>query len=439
TMNLTEPQAGSDLGLLRAQAARADDGSYRISGQKIFITYGEHDLADNIVHLVLARLPDAPPGTGGISMFLVPKFIPGADGARGTRNSVAAVGIEHKLGLHGSPTCTMAYDGAVGWLVGEEHRGLACMFTMMNLARLSVGIQGVGVAERAFQAALGYARERRQGRTPDSAGNGPDPIVGHPDVEMMLMRMASLTAASRALCYSCAEAIDMSRRAPSDGRAVWAERASLLTPLAKAYATDAAVEVANLGIQVHGGAGYIEESGAAQHLRDARIFPIYEGTNGIQAIDLVLRKLGLGNGAAVTTVTAEIAAIAERAGMSGRSDLRDLQLPLSRAATSLAEATARLSAGLAVGSRRPVLLAASAFLRFFAGVLAAGLLVKGALAAGDDKTGEGAIAKAVFFAQTILPEVVSLRTAVEGATAAVGAEARSLLWDHRMVDRRGEG
>ena len=358
TMNLTEPQAGSDLGLLRAQAVRADLGTYRITGQKIFITYGEHDLADNIVHLVLARLPDAPPGTGGISMFLVPKFIPDADGAPGVRNGAAAVGVEHKLGLHGSPTCTMAFDGASGWLIGEEHRGLACMFTMMNLARLSVGIQGVGVAERAFQEALAYARERRQGRAPDSAGDGPDPIVAHPDVEMMLMRMASLTAASRALCYACAEAIDMGRRAAPEDRAAWAERASLLTPLAKAYATDAAVEVADLGIQVHGGAGYIEETGAAQHLRDARIFSIYEGTNGIQAIDLVLRKLRLGDGAAVTAVTAELAAIAEAVAMSGRSDLRAINAPLSAAVAALADATGSVSGALQRGEKRSALLAA---------------------------------------------------------------------------------
>ena len=323
TMNLTEPQAGSDLSLIRTRATRSGDGTYRISGQKTFITYGEHDLADNIVHLVLARLSDAPEGTAGISMFVVPKFVPGEDGGPGRRNTVTAAGVEHKLGLHGSPTCTMVYDEAIGFLVGEENRGLACMFTMMNLARLSVGVQGVGVAERAYQDALAYARERRQGRAPDADGPGPSHIVAHPDVQMMLLRMAALVAVSRALCYACAHAIDMSRRGPEPNRAAWADRASLLTPVAKAFATDAAIEVANLGIQVHGGAGYIEETGAAQHLRDARVFAIYEGTNGIQAIDLVLRKVPMRDGAVVTAFTAELQGIADALAVSNRAELRD--------------------------------------------------------------------------------------------------------------------
>ncbi len=420
TMNLTEPQAGSDLGLITTRATRSGDGAYRISGEKIFITYGEHDLTENIVHLVLARLPDAPDGTAGISLFLVPKVLPGEV----RRNRVSAAGIEHKLGLHGSPTCTMVYDEAVGFLVGEENRGLACMFTMMNLARLSVGIQGVGVAERAFQEALGYARERRQGRAPGTAG--PSPIVAHPDVQMMLMRMASLVAASRALCYACAHAIDMGRRAPPAERESWADRAGLLTPVAKAYATDAAIEVASLGIQVHGGAGYIEETGAAQHLRDARIFAIYEGTNGIQAIDLVARKLQLRGGAAVNAVTAELAAIADGLAMSRRLDLQTLQAPIAKAAADLGAATAAITAAYR-SERRAALLGAGAYLRIFAMTFAAGLLARGALAAGDDRVGSAAIAKAVFFAQTMLPDVSSLRAAIAGSAAAVGAEATAWL------------
>lgn len=425
TMNLTEPQAGSDLGLITTRATRSEDGAYRISGQKIFITYGEHDLAENIVHLVLARLPDAPEGTAGISMFLAPKFLPGAGGGLGPRNRVTAAGVEHKLGLHGAPTCTMVYDEATGFLVGDEHRGLACMFTMMNLARLSVGIQGVGVAERAWQEALAYARERRQGRAPGAAG--PSPIIAHPDVQMMLLRMASLVAASRALCYACAQAIDMSRRAPAGEREPWADRASLLTPLAKAYCTDAAIEVASLGIQVHGGAGYIEETGAAQHLRDARVFAIYEGTNGIQAIDLVARKLRLGEGAAVNAVTAELAAIVDALRMSRRPELQAMHEPIETAAAELGSATKFVVGAYHGDERRAALLGASAYLRMAAMAVAAGFLAKGALAAEDDQTGRAAIAKAAFFAQTMLPEVSSLKTTVVGATAAVGAGAVGLL------------
>jgi len=421
TMNLTEPQAGSDLSLIRTRATRAGDGTYRISGQKIFITYGEHDLTENIVHLVLARLPDAPEGTAGISMFVVPKVLPGEAGAR---NRVKATGIEHKLGLHGSPTCTMAYDEAVGFLVGEENRGLACMFTMMNLARLSVGIEGVGVAERAFQEALAYARERRQGKAPGA--EGPSPIVAHPDVQMMLMRMASLVAAARALCYVCAHAIDMSRRAPASDREGWADRAGLLTPVAKAYATDAAIEAASLGIQVHGGAGYIEGTGAAQHLRDARVFAIYEGTNGIQAIDLVARKLQVRDGAAVNAVTAELAGIADGVGMSRRLDLQALQAPIANAAAELGAATAFIKDAWQ-RDRRAALLGAGAYLRIFAMTFAGGLLARGALAAGDDAAGSAAIAKAVFFAQTMLPEVASLKAAMSGAAAGLSMETTAWL------------
>src|SRR6184192_3860693 len=294
TMQLTEPQAGSDVGASRTRAERAADGSYRITGQKIFITYGEHDLTDNIIHLVLARLPDAPPGTKGLSLFLIPKFLPNADGSLGGRNDARAHSIEHKLGIHASPTCTMVYGdggGATGFLIGEENRGMTCMFTMMNQARLSVGLQGVAIAERATQQALAYARERKQGRA-TGARSGSSPIIAHPDVKRMLLTMRALTRAARAICYATAVAIDRAKRAADEAaRTAAQERAALLTPVAKAFSTDIGIEVASLGVQVHGGMGYIEETGAAQHYRDGRIAAIYEGTNGIQAIDLVMRKL----------------------------------------------------------------------------------------------------------------------------------------------------
>src|SRR5437764_10170210 len=310
TMQLTEPQAGSDVGALRARVERAGDGTYRITGSKIFITYGEHDLTSNIIHFVLARLPDAPPGTKGISLFLVPKFFVSDDGSLGERNDARCHSIEHKLGIHGSPTCTMVYGdngGAVGWLVGEENRGLACMFTMMDNARLAVGLQGVAIAERATQQALTYARERRQGRAPAAHDAGMSPILAHPDVKRMLLLMRADTRAARAICYRTAAAIDRAHRErEQDARARAHDRASLLTPVAKAFSTDIGIEVASLGIQVHGGMGYIEETGAAQHYRDARIAAIYEGTNGIQAIDLVTRKLPLRGGAAVKSYLDEL-------------------------------------------------------------------------------------------------------------------------------------
>src|SRR5690349_20030791 len=310
TMQLTEPQAGSDVGALRTKAERNPDGTYRISGQKIFITYGEHDLTDNIIHFVLARLPDAPAGNRGISLFLVPKFLVNKDGSLGARNDVRAHSIEHKLGIHASPTCTMVYGdngGAVGYLVGEENRGLACMFTMMNLARLSVGLQGVGIAERATQQAMQYARERKQGRAL-GATSGSSAIIEHPDVKRMLMTMRALTRAARAICYATAGAIDGSHGKSDDAKAADG-RAALLTPIAKAFSTDIGIEVASLGVQVHGGMGFIEETGAAQHLRDARIAAIYEGTNGIQAIDLATRKVPLQGGAVVRAYLDELRTI----------------------------------------------------------------------------------------------------------------------------------
>ena len=277
TMQLTEPQAGSDVGALRTKAEPAGDGSYRIKGTKIFITYGDHDMTDNIVHFVLARLPDAPAGTKGISLFLIPKFLVNADGSLGQRNDIFASSVEHKLGMHASPTCTMTmgdHGGAIGYLIGEENRGMACMFTMMNRARLSVGLQGVAIAERATQQALGYASERRQGHVDDAPTASP--IIAHPDVRRMLLTMRALTRAARAICYATAVAIDRAERSTAEAvREAAHARASLLTPVAKAFATDIGCEVASLGVQVHGGMGYIEETGAAQHYRDARIAPIY--------------------------------------------------------------------------------------------------------------------------------------------------------------------
>ena len=303
TMNLTEPQAGSDVGALKTRATPRGDGTYAIKGQKIFITWGEHDLSDNIVHLVLARLPDAPAGTRGISLFLVPKFRLDGDGNPAEPNDVRCVSIEHKLGIHASPTCVMSYgdhDDCVGWLIGEENGGMRAMFTMMNNARLNVGLQGVSIAEIATQQAVAYARERVQG----AREGQPARIVDHPDVRRMLLRMKALTQAARALAYYTAGQTDRAGLGDEAAKA----RADLLTPLVKAYGTDAGVEVASLGVQVHGGMGYIEETGAAQHLRDVRITPIYEGTNGIQAADLVGRKLGLEGGAVLAALLAEMRA-----------------------------------------------------------------------------------------------------------------------------------
>ncbi|MGO4574013.1 acyl-CoA dehydrogenase [Microvirga sp. 2TAF3] len=407
TMNLTEPQAGSDLAALRSRAERVGDGTYRIRGQKIFITYGEHDLTDNIVHLVLARLPDAPAGTRGISLFLVPKALPD-----GTRNDVRCSGIEHKLGIHASPTCTMIFGdrgGAVGWLVGEENRGLACMFTMMNNARLAVGLQGVAIAERAYQQALAYAHERRQGRAVGSAQDGMSPIVEHPDVQRNLLTMKALTAASRAICYMTAAAIDRAHLAQDEAaRRKANERASLLTPVAKAFSTDIGVEVASLGIQVHGGMGYVEETGAAQHLRDARIAPIYEGTNGIQAIDLVMRKLPLSGGDTVRAQIAAMRATVTRLLKEGTPSFRHTAPRLRDAVESLDRATGYLLKIVLANAPAEALAGATPYLRLFALAQGGTALADAALAAnrmmaeGDtDPAHAGRIALCRFFAENI--------------------------------------
>jgi hypothetical protein len=428
TMNLTEPQAGSDVGALTTRAEPRDDGSYRLFGQKTFITYGEHDLAENIVHMVLARIPGAPAGSKGISLFLVPKFL--ADGAR---NDVFCGGLEHKLGIHGSPTCTMIYGGgrfgavpgAVGWLVGEANRGLNCMFTMMNNARLMVGLQGVGMAERALQEATFYARERRQGRAPDASGPGMSPIIEHPDVRRMLMTMRALTAAARAICYACAYAADMASRADEGERAGFQARVDLLTPVAKAFSTDIAFEVASLGVQVHGGMGYIEETGAAQTLRDSRIAAIYEGTNGIQAVDLVTRKLPMADGAHVRRFLREARAIAESARAENRLDFGRMGARLEGALDDLEATSEHLLGSLKASRSKEALAGATPYLRMFGLAAGAACLARGALASRPGASPEAAqrIATARFFAEQLAPETAALRLAVtEGAEAVLAAD-----------------
>ncbi len=430
TMQLTEPQAGSDVGALRTKAERAADGSYRITGQKIFITYGEHDLTDNIIHMVLARLPDAPPGTKGISLFLIPKFLLNPDGSLGPRNDARAHSIEHKLGIHASPTCTMVYGdhgGATGFLVGEENRGMACMFTMMNQARLSVALQGVAIAERATQQALAFARERKQGRA-TGVESGSSPIIAHPDVKRMLLTMRALTRAARALCYATAVALDRAQRSPDEAaRKAAHDRASLLTPVAKAFSTDIGSEVASLGVQVHGGMGYIEETGAAQHYRDARIAAIYEGTNGIQAIDLVMRKLPLASGATVTAYIGELKRTVEAVNATNDAAFGWTGVRLQDAVDALERATHWL-----LGSQRndidAALAGATPYLRLFALAAGGALLAEEALAAmrlagnGADAAGRTAIAR--FFAENLAVQAASLeRTVVEAADSVNDADA----------------
>ena len=413
TMNLPEPQAGSDLAALRSRAERAGDGTYRVFGQKIYITYGEHDMTDNIVHLVLARLPDAPSGTRGISLFLVPKFLPGADGSPGARNDLRCTGLEHKMGIHGSPTCSMSFgdnEGAVGWLIGEENKGLACMFTMMNAARLAVALQGVGIGERAFQQALAFAMERRQGKSARHAGAGMSPIVHHPDIRRMLMTMKALTQAARVICYMTANAIDLSHRLTDpEARHAASERAGLLTPIAKAFATDIGSEVASLGVQIHGGMGYIEETGAAQHLRDARIAAIYEGTNGVQAIDLVARKLGLSGGAAMGREVADMRHMVAQAQAAGER-FADMAARLGDALDALERAAVFLGAA----PSQAALAGATPFLRLFALARGGTGLAALALAAQREDASDpaGRITLAQFFAQNIASGGAALESAI---------------------------
>ena len=391
TMNLTEPQAGSDVGALKTRAEPNGDGSWRLKGTKIFITYGEHDLSDQIVHMVLARTAGSSEGTRGISLFLVPKLLPG-----GSRNDLRCVSIEHKMGIHASPTCVMSYGdegGATGWLIGPENGGMAAMFTMMNNARLNVGLQGIGIAERATQRAVAYALDRKQGQR----NRLPVSIADHPDVRRMLLRMRALTMGARALAYYAFGQVDRGTRGdPQAGL-----RADVLTPLVKAWCTDVGCEVASLGVQVHGGMGYIEETGAAQHLRDARIAPIYEGTNGIQAADLVGRKLGLDGGLAFDGLIADIEAEAEHPSLIALTDAVEV------AAASLRDA--------APDDR----LAGSYPFLTMTSVMVAGWLVE--RLARSEQADERTKAAAGFFLMTIVPEALGLGAAAEAGAAALYA------------------
>ncbi|MGK9166454.1 acyl-CoA dehydrogenase [Inquilinus limosus] len=428
TMNLTEPQAGSDVGAVRTRAEKQPDGTYRITGQKIFITYGEHDMAENIVHLVLARTPDAPAGIKGISLFLVPKLLPDAEGSPGARNDLRCVSLEHKLGIHASPTCVMAYGdngGATGFLIGQENRGIEYMFTMMNNARLTVGLQGVAIAERATQAAEAYAATRIQGKPIGS--DGPAPIAAHPDVRRMLLSMRSLTEAARALTYSAGAALDLARGHPDPiERAKAQARVDLLTPVVKGWSTDIGCEVASTGIQVHGGMGYIEETGAAQFLRDARITPIYEGTNGIQANDLAFRKVARDGGVAARLLFEEMApTLIELAGAAHPEavPIRD------RLAGSLAALMAATDWVVETAPDNPAAVAASAvhYLRMFGLVAGGWLMARAMLAAlteeSDPALRAAKVTHACFFAEQFLPQAASLllpitegwRSVVEGA------------------------
>jgi alkylation response protein AidB-like acyl-CoA dehydrogenase len=424
-MQLTEPQAGSDVGAVRTRAERQSDGSYRITGQKIFITYGDHDMAENIVHLVLARTPDAPAGIKGISLFLVPKLLPDADGTPGERNDLRCVSLEHKLGIHASPTCVMAYGdagGATGFLIGQENRGIEYMFTMMNNARLTVGLQGVAIAERATQAAEAYAATRVQGK-PIGAENGA-PIAAHPDVRRMLLSMRCLTDAARALTYSAGAALDLARGHPDPvERAKAQARVDLLTPVVKGWSTDVGCEVASTGIQVHGGMGYIEETGAAQFLRDARITPIYEGTNGIQANDLAFRKVARDGGAAAQALFQEMARTqAELAAHPAAAPIRD------RLVESLAALMAATDWVVETAPGNPAAVAASAvhYLRMFGLVAGGWLMARAALAAlaEDGELQATKLAHARFFAEQFLPQAASLLLPItEGWRSVVETDA----------------
>ncbi|SDE98973.1 acyl-CoA dehydrogenase [Rhodospira trueperi] len=424
TMNLTESQAGSDLAQLRCKAEPAPDlgeGVFRITGQKIFITHGDHEAAENICHLVLARLPDAPPGVKGISLFLVPKFLVNPDGSLGAHNDVKAVSLEHKLGIHGSPTCVMAFGdegGAIGTLVGEPHRGLACMFTMMNNARLNIGLQGIGIADRAYQHAVAFAKERVQGVDVTDPATGKTTIVHHPDVRRMLMHMRAKTEAGRALTYYAVAQMDLSKAHPDEAaRAAANVRVDLLTPVVKAWSTEVGFEVSDLGVQVHGGTGYIEETGAAQHMRDARICRIYEGTNGIQAMDLVGRKVLRDKGAGVRVLLAEMRET-EAALKAAPADVAVMAGSFARAVDDLENTTTWIlehaSPAAAQGASTPY--------TFLFGLAAGGwLMMKAALEArrrldageGNPATWKAKIGTAHYYADAVLPFTAAHRAAAE--------------------------
>ena len=430
TMNLTEPQAGSDLALVRSRAVPQGDGTYKVFGQKIFITYGEHDMSDNIIHLVLARTPDAPEGVKGISLFVVPKFLLNADGSPGARNDARCVSIEHKLGIHASPTCVMAYGdngGAVGYLVGKENEGLKYMFVMMNAARFAVGLEGVAIADRAYQRALEYAKERIQGR--DLAdGSGPVPIIRHPDIRRMLMLMRSQTEAMRALALVVAAAHDAAARHPDAGERKRNQAfVDLMIPVVKGWSTEVGIEVASLGVQIHGGMGFIEETGAAQYLRDARITTIYEGTTGIQANDLIGRKIAREGGATIKAVIGIMKQVeAELAKQSGE-EFAAIHAGFSRGIQALAEAATYIATNFSQDIKG-VHVGAVPFLRLM-GIVSGGwqlaraaLVAQKKLAAGEGDAGfyRSKISTARFFADHLLSQAPGLAdTVVMGGAGAL--------------------
>ncbi len=435
TMNLTEPQAGSDLSLVRTKATPQADGTYRLKGQKIFITYGEHDYTENIIHLVLARIDGAPEGVKGISLFVVPKFIPDADGSNGARNDVQCVSIEHKLGIHASPTAVMLYgekDGAIGYIVGEPHRGLEYMFIMMNAARLSVGLEGVAIAERSYQRALSWSRERLQGRPIGVAGAARTaPIVQHPDVKRMLLTMKSLTEAMRALAYWTSAVLDRARHHPDEAERRRCQAVvDLLIPVVKGWSTETGIEIASLGIQVHGGMGFIEETGAAQHLRDARITTIYEGTTGIQANDLVGRKVGREQGRTAFGIIAEMESLVAEVGGDDNMHVKTMADRFSSAVARLKEATQWIVE--TYGQNPAAVAAASVYYLNLMGITCGGwMLLRSAhiaakqLAAGqgDGPFLRGKLLTARFYGDHILPKAMSLcATAMRGADSVLAVE-----------------
>ena len=425
TMNLTEPQAGSDVGALTSKAVPAGDGTYRITGTKIFITYGEHELSENIIHLVLARTPDAPPGTKGISLFIVPKYLVNDDGSLGERNDLRVVSSEHKIGIHASPTCVMSYgdgDGAIGYMVGEENTGMRAMFTMMNNARLSVGLEGLALTDRSYQQAKQYAVDRKQGKAigAELPPGESSSIVDHADVRRMLMTMRANAEAMRCVMYANAGAMDFAASATDDeDRQRWDDLTALLTPISKGWGTDTGVEMTSLGIQVHGGMGYVEETGAAQHWRDIRIAPIYEGTNGIQAADLVFRKLPMGGGSVMQGLLADMAGLATE--LTTDDDLADVGNALSEATEVLTSAAMWLGGQLATSPNNAAA-GSAAFLRMSGIVVGGYYLAKSAQVASAllaDGTGNAdlmtdKVTIAKFYAEQILPTAAGLSAAVEG-------------------------
>ena len=430
TMNLTEPQAGSDVGALTSKAVPQEDGTWRIFGTKIFITYGEHELAENIIQLVLARTPDSPPGTKGISLFIVPKYIVNEDGSLGDRNDYKCLSVEHKLGLHASPTCVLSYgesgEGAIGYLLGEEHQGMRCMFKMMNNARLGVGVEGLAVAERALQLASDYAQDRRQGRAVGSPAGEQSLIIDHADVRRMLLTMRAYTDAMRGALYLNAAYLDIANRhADADAAQDASDRAELLTPISKGWCTDVGCEMTSLGIQVHGGYGYIEETGAAQHFRDARISPIYEGTNGIQAIDLVGRKVPMKNGAVIKELLNEIQQFSQ--GLDGSSEeFVSIKKNLEEALVATEEATDWI---FARGAENPndVMAGATPYLKMLGQLVGGWLLARQAVFAeeqvknGSDKFDteylNSKIVTARFYAEQLLPIAGSQLNAVTAGSS----------------------